>query len=82
MKEVRYFYKDLYKSRTTNPNYDEIINALGPGAIKLLSQAELQYTERQMTIEEHSNCLKKTKNNTKPGGVVLPAASIKCTEVS
>ena len=40
MAEVSGFYSDLYKERQTNPYYDKIIEALGPGAINLLTEAE------------------------------------------
>ena len=46
MEEVCSFYKDLNEYRCTNPVYEEIINTLG--AVKLLSDADLQYTEKQI----------------------------------
>ncbi len=67
IEEVRSFYHDLYKARTTNPDYEEIVNALGPAAIKKLSDLELRRTEMQITMTELTHCLSKTRNNTAPG---------------
>ena len=44
MEEVCSFYKDLYQHLSTNPNFDKIINALGPGGVKMLSEVKLQKT--------------------------------------
>ena len=51
------FYIDPYKNHETCPDYQEIVNTLSPGQIKLLSES----------IDEISSALKKTKNNTAPG---------------
>ena len=61
---VAYLYKDLCQHKITNPDYTDIIYALGPVALKLMSDVYLQKTECRITMEELSNCLKKTQNNT------------------
>lgn len=60
--EVYSSYKDLYQHRTSDPDYNEIIDA-----VKTLSEVELQKTEFQITMEELSSYLKRTRNNTAPG---------------
>ena len=67
MKEVKDFYEDLYKKRQTNPVYAEIVEALGPGAIKQLTEIKLKKTEAKITMEELTTCLAKTRNNVAPG---------------
>ena len=53
IEEVITFFKDLYQHRVFNPDYDEIIAALGPGAVKM------QKTECHISLAELSACLKK-----------------------
>ena len=67
MKEVKEFYEDLYKKRQRNPVYSEIIDALGPSAIKQLTELELKNTEAKITMEELSASLAKTRNNVSLG---------------
>ena len=67
MKEVKDFYEDLYKKRETNPVYSEIIDALGPSAIKKLTKLELRNTEAKITMAELSAFFSKTKNNIAKG---------------
>ncbi len=47
--------------------YAEIVEALGPGAIKQLTEIELKKTEAKITMEELTACLAKTRNNVAPG---------------
>ncbi len=65
--QVRDFYANLYNHRPTNPDRDEIINAIGKDKIKTLMPEELTETKKQMTMNEIEFCLKKTKNNIAPG---------------
>ena len=54
MEEVSYFYKDLYQHWTTKPDYNKMINALGPGSFKILSKVKLLKTESQILVIIHN----------------------------
>ena len=53
--------------KTTSPDKEEIINAVGIDNIKTLNPQELELTEKEISMNELENCLKKTKNNIAPG---------------
>lgn len=67
MQKVKSFYSDLYTKGKTNPYYEEIVSPLGPGAIKKCTQMELENIEKQITMDDLSKCLVKTRNNVLPG---------------
>ena len=52
LKEVEGFNSDLYIERDMNHNYQELIRALGPSAVKLLTDAELQMTEKPISTTD------------------------------
>ncbi len=51
LKEVEDFKTDLYRKRITNPVSTEIVDTLGPNAIKKLTELELKNTEVKITME-------------------------------
>lgn len=67
MDEVRSSYRDCYKGRETNPDYVEIVDALSPNAIMMLTEMEIRQTEKQIILEDLTKALVKTRNNTAPG---------------
>ena len=60
MEKVNTFYK-VHAKQFTNPDYEEIVFALGSGAIKKLTHMEIEKTESQITMGELSSCLAKTR---------------------
>merc|ERR1712082_345994 len=60
--KVRDFYANLYNYRPTEPNIEEIREAIGKENIKTLTPEELSQTEKEITMEEIEKSLKKNTN--------------------
>ena len=50
--QVKEFYGRLYNFQPTNPDKNEIMNAIGPQNIKTLNPQELENTEKEITMNE------------------------------
>ena len=50
--QVREFYGRLYNFQPTNPDKNEILNAIGPENVKTLHPHELEHTEKEITMNE------------------------------
>ena len=68
LEEVEGFYSDLYKACDSDPNYQEIIRALGPLAVKLLTTRRTSVVSKDdWLIAKLFDALRRTRNNTAPG---------------
>ena len=82
LKEVIGVYSNLFKKLDMDPNYQEIIRALIPHAVKLLTEAKLQLTEKLISTTKLIEALRRIKNNTAPGSSALQAASTRHSVMS
>ena len=63
---MREFYGRLYNFQPTNPDKDQILDAIGIENIKTLNPHELEQTEKEISMAEIEFSLQKTKNNIAP----------------
>ena len=71
------FYDRLYNFQSTNPDKDQIIDAIGLENIKTLNQHELDQTEKEIPMAEIVFSLQKNKNNIAPGSLGFSGAFYK-----
>ena len=64
--QVREFYGKLSNLQPTNPDKDQILNAIGIENIKTLNPHELEQTEKEISMAEIEFSLQKNKNNIAP----------------
>ena len=64
--EVCLYYENLYAQRPVEHSKEEILECIGRNA-KIISCAEKEGLETQISMDDLNHCLKSTPNNISPG---------------